>query len=1022
MSYTYDGLGQLATFTDPLNHTTTLSGYQRGLPTLVTYPDQTTEQIGVDAFGEVASLTDQNGNATTYSYDSVGRLGQISYPAGDTVAWAPKVFAYSFVGTAEQGVDAGHWRRTVTQGDGTATNYTQVTYFDALLRPMVAQRFRTIDGAMPTTTVTVHDWKGNTTFQSYAVDGLQAYNSSAVTNGITTNYDALSRAIQTIQPSEDLNHPAAVTTTGYPGGARKQVTDPNNNTTTTTYQVFDEAELKNAVKVEAPEGVVQQITRDLYGNPQTVIQGGVTKSMVYDSFKRVCRTFEPETMSTVTSFDAANNIVWSAKGQNITEAGCGYDQVLAAAMVSRTYDTLNRVTKVTYGDGVTPEGDFSYTPSGKPLTEASGTGAAAVQWLFTYNKRDLTTGESLSVDGHVWPVGLGYDVNGVVAAVSYPDGKAVPFAPDAFGRPTQAGTYATAASYFPDDQLLHFTLGNGVDYLAERNTRQLLSDFSYTQGTTLALSEGFKYDPNANITELDDLVTSGQRSRTFSYDGLNRLKAAASGLWGSDTYNYDVLNNLTSIVSGTQTNTYTYDATNKLTSIGGGSVSRTFAYDVRGNVTTNGTAHYAFDQADRLTSVNTSTDKYTYDAEGRRVKAVGSGATTYSLYTHDGQLLWQFNPSGNNGTDYIYLGKKLVARTDSVAGAGSPVPVAPATITPVLSADQQTITVTWPASSGATYYIIRPYGPEPGAGVDNTVQGLSKSFPSALDGDYTFQVRACNITGCGLWTISTGLNFRHTPGTPASITVPATSTGAIAISWSAPAYGLTYDLQQSSDSVNYTSIYSGENTFFTQTVSSGGTYYFRVRACNSGPCGGYSPVRTSFVSIKPTTSPTVSVPGTNTTGCYTVNWTLMAGATSYVLQEKVGTGAPVVINNDGSGALAVCGKATGSYSYRAEACNAAGCGPLGTYATVNVTVPPPVPTGVQTTRTLTGTTYRFTGSWSTVAGATSYEVLTGTSTVYSGTALSYILQNGTSAALAGAYSVRACNSTGCSAYVPFPSP
>ena len=43
---------------------------------------------------------------------------------------------------------------------------------------------------------------------------------------------------------------------------------------------------------------------------------------------------------------------------------------------------FHRVTKVTYGDGVTPEADFTYALTGKPSTESSGTGAAVgSHWL-----------------------------------------------------------------------------------------------------------------------------------------------------------------------------------------------------------------------------------------------------------------------------------------------------------------------------------------------------------------------------------------------------------------------------------------------------------------------------------------------------------------------------------------------------------------------------------------------------------------------------------------------------------------
>jgi YD repeat-containing protein len=1113
MSYTYDGLGQLASFTDPLSHTTTLGGYQRGIPTLVTYPDSTTEQIGVNEFGEVASVTDQNGNATSYIYDSVGRLGQITYPAGDSVSWAPKIFTYNFVPTAEQGVDAGHWRRTITQGDGTATQYTQVTYFDALLRPMVSQRYRSIDGGLPTSTMTIHDWQGNVTYQSYAADGLQPYDSNNVGNGVTTNYDGLSRAIQTIQPSELAGQPALVTTTAYPGGARKEVTDPKGNTTTTTYQVFDEPNLKNAVKVEAPEGVVQTITRNLYGEPTSIEQGLYSKSMVYDAFHRVCRSIEPETKSTVTSYDAANNVVWSAKGQDIdaTVVGCAYDHVLSSDMVSRTYDELNRVKGVTYGDGVTPESDFQYTPTGKPLTESSGLGATAVQWMFTYNKRDLPTGQSLSVDGHIWPVGIGYDVNGIVASVLYPDQRAVPFSPDAFGRPTQAGAYALSASYQPDDTLAQFTLGNGAVYAAQPNTRKLLQDYSYTQGTTKVLSQSFVYDANANITAInDDSAGSPRPSHTYGYDGLNRLTAAA-GLWGTDAYQYDGVNNLTQVVSGSDTNNYTYDSSNKLTSISGGSMSRTIAYDPRGNVTTNGTEQYTFDQADRMTAIDGNVDKYTYDAEGRRVKAVVSGATTYSLYTHDGQLLWQFDLASNSGTDYIYLGKKLVARTSQVLVPGAPTltvpptgvaktaylaawtatptttsyelqeepdggawtiiytgtalskpitqagagtfhyrvhacnaggcgpwsttgtivvapaptaPVAPASVSATVAGDLASIAVTWSSSPTATSYNLQQQfnsgafadvSPAPGASTTATIA-------NPADGTYVYQARACNAAGCSVWVASAAVHVAHIPPAPGSISVPGTSTGVLGISWPAVAYATSYSLEQSTDNVNYGAVYNGAATSATIGVGASGVYYYRVKGCNANGCGPYSPVGASSVTIAPSQAPAISGPGSSNNGCYTINWGGVPGATSYVMQENTNGAGWVTIGNDGSGALGICGKGNGTYYYQVQGCNAAGCGPFSAVVAVTVALAPPAPAGVQTIKTTAGSnTYRFLGVWGAVSGATRYEVLTGTTTVYSGTTNSYTLQSGTLTYLQFTYYVRACNASGCSAWVQFPA-
>ena len=78
----------------------------------------------------------------------------------------------------------------------------------------------------------------------------------------------------------------------------------------------------------------------------------------------------------------------------------------------------------------------------------------------------------------------------------------------------------------------------------------------------------------------------------------------------------------------------------------------------------------------------------------------------------------------------------------------------------------------------------------------------------------------------------------------------------------------------------------------------------------------------------------------------------MAGATSYTMQEQVNGGAFSTISNDGSGALAVCGKGNGTYGYRVQGCNAGGCGPFSGTATVTVALIPAAPTNL--TWTLTG--------------------------------------------------------------------
>ena len=1135
MSYGWNTAGQLTSFTDPLNHTTTLGNYKRGIPQSIGFPDSTSESLVVDDFGQISSITNQAGNTTSYLYDSIGRIAEIDYPTGDTVAWAKQTFTYSFETWVSHGLEAGHWLRSVTQGPKVA-----YTYFDAMMRPREVLTRRSSDGGAPITSRIDYDSRGNKIFQSYAIDGN--LDLSGLTAGITTNYDALSRVTSTVQPSELGN---LTTTTNYLSGARKQVIDPKGNSTTASYQVFDEPSYDNVIQVSAPEGVIQTILRDIYGNPHSITQsgGGVTpvkKTMAYDGYHRLCRTTEPESGSEVMAYDAANNLAWSASGQAIsgTDDDCGQTQVTAAAQTVRGYDAMNRVTAITYPAG-TAATAMTYTLTGKPHTATSG----AVSWTYGYNKLDLLTAEGLSVDGYSWALGYGYDVNGVLASTVYPDGKAVTYSPDFLGRPTTAGSYAAGATYYPDGDLQAFTFGSGAAYTAAENSRNLLASFSYGTGSAVAVSEDLTYDGNANITQVCDVATStkpcndptndGLRTKTLGYDGLNRLTSAnAANLWGTESYTYDTLNNIRTLTTAGVTNTYNYDAgTNRLTSVMSGATTvSSFGYDTRGNVTLRNSVPMVFDEANRLTQIN-NLDSYTYDAQGRRVKKFPvSGTPTYYAYNQAGQLMWQYDLATTNGTDYIYLGKKMVASTvnadttvignidgvttgttatvtgwacstglpqsiqvgvyEGPAGTGaniafvvanqssetainaqckstgtayrfsavlsdsvrqtypgqpiyaygaSPVgngdnmltqsgvftipasvnaPPAPAVLNASAAADFNSINLSWSSAATATSYTLQESYNGGSWVAYYTGSATSLNAPVSADGTYAWRVEACNTNGCSVFTSGPTVTIIHTPTVPAAISVPATSTGPIAIGWSTTTYQTFYSLEQSFNGGAFAAIYNGAANAFSYTATSTGTYTYRVRACNASVCGGYGPSGSSTITIPPTQAPNIAVPATSNTGSYTVNWGGFAGMTSYVMQEQVNGGAWATIANNGSGTLNISGKGSGTYGYRVQGCNAGGCGPWSATATIAVTRIPAVPNTPALSVTGPSNKPVVHANWTAVAFATSYHVeetnpdgTTTVSNVTTTTASQLVLETGTVK-----YRIEACNVAGCSAY------
>ncbi|MHB1059921.1 MAG: RHS repeat domain-containing protein [Rhodanobacter sp.] len=666
MSYTFNSAGQLASFTDGNSHTTTLGSYKRGIPQAIGYPDGTSQTLLVDDFGQIASITDQAGSTTHYSYDPVGRITGISYPTGDEVAWLPTTFTYTYVTSAERGLSANHWRRTTTTGSAVA-----VTYFDAMLRPVLSDS--KIGSTVQASALNTYNFRGQKVFSAYPSGTALTFSTNPTVNGDTTTYDALGRVTQVVQDSE-LG--LLTTSTAYLSGARQRVTDPKGNVTTTSYQVFDQPGYDAVIKVQAPAGITQAIARDLYGNPLSITQSGlygtendsVTKTLAYDSYHRLCRRTEPESGSTVIAYDSANNLAWSAEGLAITGTGCGQEQVAAAAKTTRTYDAMNRVLTILPPSG-TQSTTYTYDTRGNLASASSGIS----YWWANYNTRGNITGEALWLSGQsAWGIGYAYDAYNHLATISYPGSpsESVAYAPDALGRPTKAGGYASSVKYFPDGQEKSYTLDNGINAVRDENIRQLPSNLSYGLGASPRFGEDYSYDANGNLTAVADLY-NGQNDQTLSYDALNRLtSASAPHAWGTEVYAYDALNNLRQRVTGGLPFNLNVDAYNRLTSMTiGSNPFATYVNDASGDRIATGyagtTTNYVFDAKHQLLGIPGRVN-YAYDAAGRRVAktpAVGAAAAaTYSFYNQAGRLMFGYDAATGQGTNYIYLNGKLIAR------------------------------------------------------------------------------------------------------------------------------------------------------------------------------------------------------------------------------------------------------------------------------------------------------------------------------------------------------------------------
>ncbi|MDR6842185.1 RHS repeat-associated core domain-containing protein [Pseudoxanthomonas sacheonensis] len=686
---TYNADGTLATVKDGNNNVTTLSSWKRGIPQSIKYPITPESPTGavqsavVNDNGWITSVTDENGYKTCYGYDVMGRVNLITYPSEtqvgvcDTSAWASTSITFAAAGNAAAyGMPAGHWRQTTLTGNG-----RKILIFDALWRPVVEQTLDlgNVSGTL-SEVVKRYDVQGRVEFQSYPMNtnGLANYADTTL-KGIWTDYDALDRVTSVTQDSE-LG--LLTTLTEYLTGFKTRTTPPKGAAwqTTTSYQAYDQPSYDLPVAITHPEGAFTDITRDVFGKP-TVLKRrnstsslAISRSYAYNANQELCRSVEPETGATLTGYDAAGNLNWSAAGLPATTAceANGTSTAVAARRADRTFDARNRVKTLSFPNGL-GNTTYAYTPDGLPSSVVTNNGATDGQATlnYAYNKRRLITRETLITPQLNWPYDYGYNANGHLTVNNW-HGLNIDYAPNALGQPTKAGTYASGVSYYPNGTIKQFTYGNGIVHTMTQNARQLPSRSTDSVTGSTPLDLGYAYDKHANVSGVTDYVTGARQTRGMTYDNLDRLTQTTSSMFGTAAYGYNVLDNLTTVnVAGgnkARNHAYVYDANNRLanvtTGVGGPTVIG-LGYDVQGNLANKSGVLYSFDYGNRLRTVTDSvaakTSTYAYDGLGRRVKDVVNGLAKHSQYTQNGQLVMVGDDRATDVSEYVYLQGSLLA-------------------------------------------------------------------------------------------------------------------------------------------------------------------------------------------------------------------------------------------------------------------------------------------------------------------------------------------------------------------------
>lgn len=1009
---TYHADGTVATLQDGNGHTTTLSSWKRGNPQTIIWADGQVLSAAVDDNGWITAVTDENGFATQYAYDAMGRVASITYPADDSVAWHVTTQGVAQVPADEYGLGPGHWRQVVATG-----NARRETYFDAFWRPLVTREYD------------AGNVEATQRFQRFAYDeeGRQAFASypggtDALTAGTWNDYDALGRPTSVSQDSE-LG--LLTTVTQYLPDGQTRTTNPRGQATVTGHQAFDQPAYDTPVWIQHPEGAFTDIARDVFGKPTSIRRRNadgalsVTRSYVYDGHQQLCKSIEPETGASATSYDGAGNIVWTASGLALPSATDCDAQAAADSgrRVDRTYDARNRLKTLAFPDGNGNQA-WSYFNDGKPsqvVTHNDG-GASQVINTYAYNQRRLLVGEVAEQAGVFnWSLGYDYDANGALASIVYPSGMSVDYAPNALGQPTRAAGYASNVSYYPNGGMRQFTYGNGIVHAMTQNARQLPAQVT----DSAVFDNTYTYDAAGNVVRIVDAVNA-VRNRSMLYDGLDRLTQTVSAAFGGDgamRYSYDVLDNLRSAkLLGVKEQNYWYDGSNRLTNVqsDSGETIIGLGYGVQGNLSTRNGQAFNFDYGNRLRAA-AGLESYRYDAHGRRITSTDeSGGTMISLYGQDGVLRRQDDARKGRNTEYVHLNGSLLAEVATIVA-----PVAPVLQTPAFS-NSGSYEVTWSAVAAATHYELQE---QVNAGEWSDIHsgpGVSWSASGKAGATYSYRARACMAgSNCSGWSAAVSTVVQLPPSEVPAMTAPAAATnGNYTVSWSSVVGASHYEMEEMVGSSEWSAV--SPTTTPTSMQYAGrpaGSYAYRARGCNAAGCGPFSAPASVVAFWPPATAPGLSAPDVALNGNFALNWTSVSDANKYSVEESINGAAWAPYSELAATGISISGKPTGNYSYRVRAGNDAGWS--GVYSNVvNVaSLQPPQATAVDVPGS--SNTGSYTVSWNPVALATEYRLEQSAN----GAPWGEIQRDGSTLRnIEGAgngtygYRVMACNAAGCSGY------
>lgn len=251
-----------------------------------------------------------------------------------------------------------------------------------------------------------------------------------------------------------------------------------------------------------------------------------------------------------------------------------------------------------------------------------------------------------------------------------------------------------------------------------------------------------------------------------------------------------------------------------------------------------------------------------------------------------------------------------------------------------------TVSLNWSAVAGGALYKVYESTNGTSFNLPNPVAGTSTSIPNLTDGNYYFEIQACDSSGSYCSTIgpaSSAINVLLPPNPPTGLNFSAptvSTTGSYTLSWTGSATATSYKVYLSNNSLQCTT--GATNCPFSGKAN--GLYTYYVVAINAAGTSSGSAQASKTVQLppgapgKPTANPNSGNPGDN----FTLTWPAASGDVQYYTVNGGGNGKTYTTTS----APLVMPLNDGTYNYYATACNtangAANCGANSASTTVTV--------------------------------------------------------------------------------------